>query len=152
MGDFDGRVAVITGAARGQGRRHAVRLAERGADIVAIDLCEDIPTVGYQLATSDDLSETADLVQKTGRRCQAAQVDVRDLAALQACADEAVASFGRLDLVVANAGICITGSAWEMSDEAWDDVIDINLTGVWNTAKACAAPMVRCGNGGSMIL
>src|SRR4051794_13393793 len=105
MGRVAGKVAVITGAGRGQGRSHAVRLAEEGADIIALDLCEDIPVVEYPMASADDLSETARLVEKAGRRVVTRRVDVRDRDALKAAVDEGVAELGRLDVVIPNAGI-----------------------------------------------
>src|SRR5882757_4974812 len=130
MGRLSGRVAFITGAARGQGRTHAVRLAEEGADVVISDICGRVETNGVAPATPDDLAETVQLVEKTGQRVIARQVDVRDIAALQSLADEAVSELGGIDVVVANAGILSWGNAWELSEEAWNELIDINLTGV----------------------
>lgn len=149
---FDGHVVVVTGAARGQGRRHAERFAELGADIVALDVAANVPEVGYPLATPEELRETASAVEARGRRCSAHVVDVRDLSALQQIATSVRADWGRVDAIVANAGICITAPAWEMSDEAWDAVLEINLTGVWNTVKSFVPVMVDAGRGGSVTL
>ncbi|HUR75520.1 MAG TPA: SDR family NAD(P)-dependent oxidoreductase, partial [Sporichthya sp.] len=137
MGRVSGKVALITGAARGQGRAHAVRLAEEGADIVAVDICSQVGTAPYGLATPDDLAQTAKLVEEHDRRVIARQVDVRDLAGLQQVVADAVADLGGIDIVVANAGIGSFAPVWELTEEQWNDVIDINLTGVWKTAKAC---------------
>jgi SDR family mycofactocin-dependent oxidoreductase len=152
MGQLDGRVAFITGAGRGQGRSHAVALAEDGADIVAVDVCKRISdAIPYELATSDDLRETATLVEKTGRRCIAMEADVRFADQLRAAVDAGMQTFGRLDIVVANAGLMSGGPAWELSEEAWDVVMDVNLKGVWNTARV-TVPHLIAGGGGSMIL
>jgi len=151
-GRVAGKVAFVSGAARGQGRAHAVRLAEEGADIIAVDLCQDIDSVGYGLASEADLKETARQVEALGRRVVTAQADVRDPGALRAALDAAVGELGRLDIVVANAGIVSAGSTDELSEEAWRDMIDVNLSGVYYTARA-AVPHVRAaGNGGSIIL
>jgi (+)-trans-carveol dehydrogenase len=152
MGRVEGKVALITGAARGQGRSHAVRLAEEGADIIAVDLCAQIDSAHYQMATADDLAETVERVKSLDRRIVAAEADVRDTAALRTVVERAVADLGRLDIVVANAGIFSFGAATELTDEAWQDVIDVNLTGVWRTCVAAAPSMIAAGNGGSMIL
>ncbi len=151
MGRVEGKVALITGAARGQGRAHAVRLSEEGADIVAVDLCRPVSSVKYPLATEDDLAETAKLVEKSGRRVMARQADVRDQAALDGVVSEALREFGHLDIVVANAGIASFGRVWELSETEWQEMIDINLTGVWHTAKATVPAMIEAGNGGSII-
>jgi SDR family mycofactocin-dependent oxidoreductase len=151
MGRLDGKVAFITGAARGQGQSHAVRLASEGADIIAVDLCGGFKTINYPAATPDDLEETVKLVSKEGRRVVARRADVRYMAALQAAFDEGVAELGRVDIVVANAGILNVGWSWEMSDEQWQEVIDVNLTGVWHTAKA-AITLIAQGQGGSIIM
>ncbi|MCD0449685.1 mycofactocin-coupled SDR family oxidoreductase [Actinocorallia sp. API 0066] len=153
MGRLEGRVAFITGAARGQGRAEAVRLAAEGADIIAVDLVAAASTfVGYAAATQDDLDETAKLVEERGRRIIARKADVRDLAALQAVVAEGVAAFGGLDVVVANAGIVNYGRTWELDEEQWQDVIDTNLTGVWKTVKATVPVLIEQGRGGSVII
>jgi (+)-trans-carveol dehydrogenase len=152
QGLVEGKVALITGAARGQGRAHAVRLAEQGADIIAVDICEGIPGVPYPGATPEDLEETVRLVEKQGRRIIARQADVRDLAALQSAADHGVAELGSLDIAVANAGIMgWIGPGWELSEEDWATTIGINLTGVWHTAKVAIPHMIAGGRGGSVI-
>jgi SDR family mycofactocin-dependent oxidoreductase len=152
MGRVMGKVALITGAARGQGRSHAVRLAQEGADIVALDICADLGTVSYSGATVDDLATTTKLVEDLDRRVIARQVDVRDSAALRSVAQEAVAELGHIDIVCANAGIASWGRAWELSDEVWQEMIDVNLTGVWKTAKAVIPHMLAHGQGGSVII
>jgi SDR family mycofactocin-dependent oxidoreductase len=152
MGRLSGRVAFITGAARGQGRTHAVRLAEEGADVVISDICAKVETNGVAAATSDDLAETVALVEKTGQRVIAREVDVRDIAGLTALADDAVSELGGIDVVVANAGILSWGNAWELSEGAWSELIDINLTGVFHTIKATVPHMIRAKKGGSIIL
>ncbi|MET8651604.1 MULTISPECIES: mycofactocin-coupled SDR family oxidoreductase [Nocardia] len=133
MGRVAGKVAFITGAARGQGRSHAVRLAEEGADIIAIDLCESLTTVGYALATPEDLEETAALVTKTGQRCFTAKADVRDAAQLKAALEAGIAELGRLDIVIAQAGIA--GMKGEPQIDAWTDVINTNLVGTINAIQ-----------------
>lgn len=152
-GRMEGKVAFITGAARGQGRSHALRLAEEGADIIAVDICENIDTVTpyYPLATEAELEETAEKVRALGRRVVARKADVRDLPGLQAAFDEGVAELGRIDTVVANAGIATYGKAWELTPEQWKDMIDVNLTGVYHTAKVAIPTMIAAGNGGSII-
>ncbi|MFI9024323.1 mycofactocin-coupled SDR family oxidoreductase [Streptomyces sp. NPDC053560] len=147
MGRVSGKVAVITGAARGQGRSHAVRLAEEGADIIAIDLCEDISVVEYPMADGAELAETAALVEKAGRRAVTKVADVRDRDALRAAIDEGVAELGRLDIVVPNAGILPIGA--ERPIEAFTATADINLGGVLNTVHA-AIP--HLSEGGSIIV
>lgn len=152
MGRVSGKVAFITGAARGQGRSHAVRLAEEGADIIAVDICRQVPTAGYPMATPEDLAETVRQVKALDRRIVAAEADVRDHAALRRVLDAGVAELGRLDIVAANAGIAgCFGPAEELSEAAWADMLDINLTGVWHTAKA-AIPHLKASGGGSLIL
>ncbi|MDR7303978.1 mycofactocin-coupled SDR family oxidoreductase [Haloactinomyces albus] len=150
---MQGKVAFITGAARGQGRSHAVRLAEEGADIIAIDICADIDTVTpfFNLATEDDLMETARQVEKLGRRIVTHKADVRDLTALQSAFDAGVAELGRIDTVVANAGIASFARSWELSSQQWQDMIDINLTGVFHTAKTAIPRLIEAGNGGSIL-
>jgi len=147
------RVALITGAARGQGRAHAVRLSAEGADIIALDIAGPLPSsVPYDSATPDDLAETARLVSANGRRIITAVVDIRDLEALRAAVDEAVGELGRLDVVVANAGIC-SPAAWDqITADAFRDTIDTNVTGTWNTVMTSARHLVDGGRGGSIIL
>ena len=149
-GRVAGKVAFITGAARGQGRSHAIRLAEEGADIIAVDICEDYATVGYGMATEADLAETVKAVEALDRRIFARKADVRDAAALKAVLDAGVAELGKLDIVSANAGIC-TVQAWdEVTPAVWQDTLDTNLTGVWNTMVA-ATPHLIANGGGSII-
>jgi SDR family mycofactocin-dependent oxidoreductase len=146
------RVAVITGAARGQGRSHAVALARQGMDIVAIDRCADIASIPYPLATEADLAETADLVRDAGGRIRTAVADVRDLGGLQAAVDSGVAEFGDVDVVIANAGVVGMGLSDPLDEEVFADIVDTNLRGVWNTIAATAPSMIRRGTGGSMVL
>lgn len=152
MGRVEGKVAFITGAARGQGRSHAVRLAEEGADIIAVDLCAQVETVPYAMATPDDLAETVTQVEALDRRIVATQADVRDPAALKAALDDGVAQLGRLDIVAANAGIFSMGAGDDLGEDAWRDMIDINLTGVWRTCKAAVPHLIAGGNGGAIVL
>lgn len=155
MGKLDGKVAFITGVARGQGRSHAIRLAEEGADIVGIDLCQQLDTVNYPMSTPDDLAETVKLVEETGRRIIAREADVRDFAAVKAVVSEGVEEFGRLDIVLANAGV-MTHSLPpidpEKSYRAWHDAIDIMLTGVWYTLQATVPHLIDGGRGGSIVI
>jgi SDR family mycofactocin-dependent oxidoreductase len=145
---LEGRVALITGAARGQGRAHAVRLAADGANVIAVDLCEQIDSVPYPLATPGDLAATVKLVEDAGARIVAKQGDVRDRESLTAALQAGLDEFGRLDIVVANAGI----APMQSGDDGWRDVIDVNLTGVYNTIKAAIPTMVKQGTGGSIVL
>jgi (+)-trans-carveol dehydrogenase len=153
-GRVEGKVAFITGAARGQGRAHAVRLAQEGADIIAVDICKKIDTVDLIAAsTPEDLAETADLVKGHNRRIYTAEVDVRDYDALKAAVDTGVEQLGRLDIIVANAGIGNGGQTLDKTSETdWTAMIDINLTGVWKTVKAGVPHILAGGNGGSIIL
>ncbi|RZS64656.1 SDR family mycofactocin-dependent oxidoreductase [Agromyces ramosus] len=152
MGRLDGKVAFITGAARGQGRSHALRMAQEGADIVAVDVVRQLPTVEYTMSSPDDLAETVRQVEALDRRIVAREADVRDYGALKSALDEGVAELGRLDIVSANAGIFSQGRAEELSDESWEEMIGVNLTGVWHTAKAAIPHLKAGGNGGSIIL
>jgi (+)-trans-carveol dehydrogenase len=153
VGKLSGKVAFITGAARGQGQSHAIRLAEDGADIVAIDILENVGTAFYPMASATDLEHTVKLVEDTGQRILARQADVRDQAALDAVVAEAIGSFGRIDIVVGNAGIATTmAKTWELTDREWQDVIDVNLTGVWRTVKATVPAMIAGGRGGTIVL
>ena len=152
-GRLAGKVAFITGAARGQGRNHAIRMAEQGADIIAVDICAQIDTVTpfYPLATSDELEQTVKAVEATGQRIVARTADVRDLDALQQAFDEGVEELGRIDIVLANAGIATYGKSWELTSEMWKDMIDVNLTGVFHTAKVAIPRLIEQGEGGSMV-
>ncbi|MBW8827092.1 MAG: mycofactocin-coupled SDR family oxidoreductase [Acidobacteria bacterium] len=152
-GRVEGKVALVTGAARGQGRAHCVRLAEEGADIIAVDACSQIGTTKNVPATPDDLAETVRLVEKTGRQILASETDVRDLPGLRAVVAAGVERFGgRLDVVVANAGIATYALSWELTPEQWQTMIDVNLTGVWNTTTAAIPHMLAAQNGGSIIM
>src|SRR3954470_7497813 len=152
-GRVEGKVAFITGAARGQGRAHAVRLAQEGADIIAVDICKQIDSVRIPLSTPDDLAETADLVKGLNRRIVTAEVDVRDYDALKAAVDGGVEQLGRLDIIVANAGIGNGGQTLDHVSEAdWTDMIDVNLSGVWKSVKAAVPHLISAGRGGSIIL
>ncbi|WP_136707402.1 mycofactocin-coupled SDR family oxidoreductase [Agromyces sp. H66] len=151
MGRLDGKVAFITGAARGQGRSHALRMAQEGADIIGVDIAEQISTVPYAMATQEDLDETVRQVEALDRRIVARKVDVRDGEALRAAVDEGVAELGRLDIVAANAGIFSSGAAEELTEEQWGDMIEVNLSGVWRTCKV-AIPHLRAAGGGSIII
>jgi (+)-trans-carveol dehydrogenase len=152
-GRVEGKVAFITGAARGQGRSHAVRLAQEGADIIAVDICKPIESVQVPLSTPEDLAETADLVKAQNRRIFTAEVDVRDYDALKAAVDTGVEQLGRLDVIVANAGIGNGGATLDKTSERdWTDMIDVNLAGVWKTVKAGVPHMLAGGLGGSIIL
>jgi (+)-trans-carveol dehydrogenase len=151
-GRLAGKVTLVTGAARGQGRSHAVRLAEEGADVIALDLCADLASVPYPLATPADLDETARLVEALGRRVVARQADVRDIDSLRSAVDEGVAELGRLDVVCANAGVNNPAPAHEIDEPAWSAVIDIDLSGVWRTCKVAIPHMVAGQNGGAIVL
>src|SRR4051812_32802297 len=150
-GRVEGKVAFITGGARGQGRAHAVRLADEGANIVVVDICDDIDTVTYPLATREDLAETARLVEAKGRAVVAVPADVRDVDALARAVEEGAARLGKIDIVVANAGICTMQHWDQVTDAIWNDTIDVNLTGVWNTCRLTIPHLIANG-GGSMIL
>jgi SDR family mycofactocin-dependent oxidoreductase len=149
-GRVAGKVAFITGAARGQGRAHAIRLAEEGAEIIAVDICRDYDTVGYPLATEADLAETVKAVEALDRRIVATVADVRDAGALTAAVDDGVAQLGRLDIVSANAGICTIQTWDEVTPQVWQDTLDTNLTGVWNTMVVSVPYLIAVG-GGSII-
>ena len=152
MGRMEGKVAFITGAARGQGRSHALRLAQEGAEIIAVDLCQPIESVPYPLPTGGDLAETVKLVEDLDRRIVAREADVRDFSQLQSVVAEGISEFGHIDVVCANAGIGSWAPALEMEEQMWQDMIDINLTGVWKTIKAAVAPMVERRQGGAVII
>jgi SDR family mycofactocin-dependent oxidoreductase len=150
MGKLEGKVAFITGAARGQGRSHAIRLAQEGADIIAIDLCEQIVTVPYPMSTPADLAETAKQVEALDRRIYTAQADVRDEAGLKAAFAAGTAELGPVDIVLANAGIA--PMSLHEGYDAWQDVIDVNLTGVFNTVETAIPSMIERGQGGAIVL
>ncbi|WP_181781627.1 mycofactocin-coupled SDR family oxidoreductase [Pseudonocardia pini] len=152
MGLLDGKVAFVTGVARGQGRSHALRLAEEGADIIGVDLCAQLDSVPYPMSTRDDLDETVKLVEALDRRIVAREADVRSSSELAGVLGEGVATFGRLDIVLANAGIWSGSPAEDLDDQMWDDMIDINLTGVFRTARAAIPHLKAGGRGGSMVL
>ncbi len=155
MARLEGTVAFITGIGRGQGRSHALRLAEEGADIIGVDVCADFASVAYPMATEDDLAETVRQVEALDRRIVARKADTRDRAALQAVVDEGVAQFGRLDFTVANAGISpglFKLTTPEEDQQAWDEGIGVNLTGVWNTTQVAIPHIVAGGRGGAIVL
>jgi (+)-trans-carveol dehydrogenase len=151
MGRVEGKVAFVTGVARGQGRSHALRLAEEGADIIGIDLCTPVSTVPYELSTEEDLEETIRAVETTGRKMIGAKADVRDYDHLKEVLDNGVARLGGLDIVIANAGILSFGSSQDMSEQMWADMIDIALTGSWHTAKAAIPHLLARGSGAIVI-
>ncbi|MGP0029809.1 MAG: mycofactocin-coupled SDR family oxidoreductase [Acidimicrobiales bacterium] len=154
MGKLDGKVALITGAARGQGRSHAIRLAEEGASIIAADICEDVDSIAelYPLARPSDLDETVRLVESAGGRIMAVKADVRDYDALHDLVQSGLERFGHVDICLANAGVVALKRAWETPEETWDDVIGINLKGVWNTVRAVIPAMIERGQGGSIVI
>ena len=153
MGRVEGKVALVSGAARGQGRSHAVRLASEGADVIAVDICADkLETLSYPLATEDDLDETITQIEGTGRRAVKAVADVRSLSETQQAVDAGLAELGKIDIVCANAGIGSWAVAWEMTERQWSEMIDVNLTGVFNAARAALPSMVERGEGGSVVL
>jgi SDR family mycofactocin-dependent oxidoreductase len=150
VGRLEGKVAFITGAARGQGRAHALKLAAEGADIIAVDICRNIASARYGLGTAEDLATTAKEIEALDRRVFAAEADVRDLKVLRAAFEHGVAELGAVDIVIANAGIALfaVDEAWE----AWQDTIDVNLTGAFNTVEIAIPSMVERGAGGSIVL
>ncbi len=152
-GSLQGRVAFITGAARGQGRAHAARLAREGADIIALDICAPVSdSITYPAATPEDLTETVRAVEAEGRKVLARAVDIRDDAAVCQLVADGVEQFGRLDILVANAGVLSWGRIWELSDEQWNTVIDVNLTGTFHTLRAAIPAMIEAGNGGAIVV
>ncbi|WP_261574315.1 mycofactocin-coupled SDR family oxidoreductase [Frankia gtarii] len=153
MSRLGGKVALVTGAARGQGRSHAVRLAQEGADLILVDVLKDLPTLDYGLGTADDLAETVAAVEALDRRVVWGQADVRDADALQELVDRGVGELGRLDIVAANAGISPRlAKLWEITPAEWDEQISVNLTGVFNTIRAVVPPMIAGGRGGAIVL
>jgi SDR family mycofactocin-dependent oxidoreductase len=146
-------VAFITGAARGQGRAHAIRLAREGADIIALDICAPVSeSITYAAATPEELAETVRAVEAEGRKVLAREVDIRDDAALRQLVSDGVEQFGRLDILVANAGVLSWGRVWELTDEQWDAVIGVNLSGTWRSLRAVIPAMIEAGNGGSIVV
>ncbi|MBY4275387.1 mycofactocin-coupled SDR family oxidoreductase [Rhodococcus fascians] len=153
MQRMNSRVAVVSGAARGQGRAHAVTLAREGASIVAFDVCDSFNFTMAPPASEADLAETKRLVEETGQRCLTAKVDARDLGALTALADQAVAEFGKVDALVVNHGVWSPASnSWELEEESWQESIDVLLTGAWKVVKAFAPKMIENGEGGGIVL
>jgi len=152
MGKLDGKVALITGGARGQGRSHALRLAGEGADIVTVDICRQIASVPYPMASSEDLAETVREVEALDRRIIAREADVRDSSALAAVVAQGLAEFGHIDILVANAGIVTFSNKDASEDESFRDTLEVNLVGVWNTLHAVTPHMIERGQGGSVIL
>jgi SDR family mycofactocin-dependent oxidoreductase len=152
MGELDNTVAVITGAARGQGRSHAVALAGQGADIIAVDICADIDTIPYPLATPADLDATAELVQAAGAKVVPVIADVRDLAALEAGVQVGIDALGEIDIVIANAGVVAIGDPRTDAEPLFTTIVDTNLKGVWHTLLATVPSIVRKGSGGSIVL
>jgi SDR family mycofactocin-dependent oxidoreductase len=152
MGRVHGKVAFITGAGRGQGRSHAVRLAEEGADIIALDICDDIASIEYPLSTEEDLAQTAKLVEALDRRVLTQVADVRDFAQVSRAVQAGLAEFGHIDIVSANAGVTSYNPGWKLSEDEWDAVVDTNLKGVWHACKAVIPSMIEAGRGGSIVI
>jgi SDR family mycofactocin-dependent oxidoreductase len=152
MTSLRGKVALITGAARGQGRSHALTLAAAGADIVALDACAAIPTADYPMPTTEDLEQTAKAIEALDRRVIARRVDIRDQAGLDTAVAEALATFGGIDIVCANASIVSTGRSWEITDEQWQHTLDVDLTGTWRTVKTVIPSMIERARGGSIVM
>jgi SDR family mycofactocin-dependent oxidoreductase len=152
MGLLEGKVGFVTGAGHGQGRAHAVRMAREGADLVLCDICAPVPEVQAPMATEEELAETAQLVEKEGRRAVVGIADVRDRQALQAIVDEGLGQFGHLDLVAANAGVWIPRPFVEIEDAEYDAIVDISLKGAWNTCKVAVPAMIEQGAGGSIVI
>ena len=152
-GTLQGRVAFITGAARGQGRAHAARLAREGADIIALEICAPVSdSISYPAANPEDLADTVRAVEAEGRKVLARAVDIRDDAAVRQLVADGVEQFGRLDILIANAGVLSWGRVWELSDEQWDSIIGVNLTGTFYTVRAAIPAMIEAGNGGSIVV
>jgi SDR family mycofactocin-dependent oxidoreductase len=151
MGQLDGKVAFITGVARGQGRSHALTLAREGADIIGLDLCAKPSTTAYASATEEDLQETVRLVKEAGGQILAEVADTRAFDQVQAVFDRGVQQFGRVDIVIPNAGICSGAKTWEISPQDWREMIDINLNGVFHTVKAAVPTLIAQGEGGSIV-
>jgi SDR family mycofactocin-dependent oxidoreductase len=151
-GRVEGKVAFITGAARGQGRSHAIRLAEEGADIIAVDICADIDSIPYALGTKSDLDKTVRLVEAAGRKVVPVVADVRDLAQLEAGVQSGIDELGEIDIVIANAGVVAIGDTETRSEPVFNTIVDTNLKGVWHTMLATVPSIVRKGQGGSVVL
>ena len=151
MGLLDGKVALITGGARGQGRAHALTSAREGADVVLVDIADQLETVPYAMATADDLAETVRQVEALDRRALAVTADVRDQGQLDEAVSRGIAEFGKIDILIANAGIWTQGPFWELSEQSWDEMIGVNLTGVWKSAKAVAPHMIERQSGSIVI-
>jgi (+)-trans-carveol dehydrogenase len=151
-GEWSGKVVFVTGVARGQGRSHALEFARRGADVGGLDLCAPIATVPYELASPAELKQTAEEIRSLGGRAVLEVGDVRDPARVRAVVARVLDSFGRIDVVIANAGVFSVGDPLTLSPETWRDVLDVNLTGVWNTVQACLPAMVEGGRGGSIVM
>lgn len=151
MGMLDGKVALITGGSRGQGRAHAVTCAREGADVIIADIADQMGTVPYQMATQGDLDETVSQVEALDRRILAIKADVRDQQQLDDVAARGIAEFGKIDILIANAGIWTLAPFWELTDDQWDEMIGVNLTGVWKSAKAVAPHMIERQSGSIVI-
>lgn len=151
MAKLDGKVALITGGARGQGRSHALALAREGADIVVCDIAAQLPTAPYPLASEDDLDETARMVEALDRRCLAVRADVRDGDQMRGLVERAISELGRIDILLTNAGIESFGKAWELTEEQWDEMISVNLTGAWKNCKAVIPHMIERRTGVTVI-
>ena len=151
MGLLDGKVALITGGARGQGRAHALTSAREGADVVLVDIADQLETVPYAMATADDLAESVRQVEALDRRALAVTADVRDQGQLDEAVSRGIAEFGKIDILIANAGIWTQGPFWELSEQSWDEMIGVNLTGVWKSAKAVAPHMIERQSGSIVI-
>src|ERR1700761_2765814 len=151
MGMLDGKVALITGGSRGQGRAHAVTCAREGADVIIVDIADQLATVPYPMARQGDLDETVKQVEALDRRILAVQGDVRDQGQLDAAVTQGIAEFGKIDILIANAGIWTQAPFWELTDEQWDEMIGVNLTGVWKSAKAVAPHMIERQSGSIVI-
>jgi SDR family mycofactocin-dependent oxidoreductase len=148
---LDGKVALITGGSRGQGRAHALTCAREGADVIIVDIADQMSTVPYQMARQDDLDETAKQVEALDRRILALKGDVRDQGQLDAAVAQGIAEFGKIDILIANAGIWTQAPFWELTDDQWDEMIGVNLTGVWKSAKAVAPHMIERQSGSIVI-
>jgi len=152
VGKLDGKVAFISGVARNQGRSHAITLAEQGADIIGFDICRKIETSCHSGATEDDLAETVRQIEALGRKAVVSVADVRNYDEVEAAFAKGIAELGRCDIVLANAGIFASGKFWEIELDAWREMIDINLTGVWHTVRAAAPQLIKQNEGGSIVL